>query len=93
MRRSKHEWLELFKKHAQSGLTATAFCRNENISYRYFSLKKKKLLINTKSTNDFVKVSVPRSNENLSLEFRDVKLSWNRLPPSAWLSDFIRSLK
>jgi len=93
MRRSKQEWLGLFKKHAQSGLTATAFCRNENISQRYFSLKKKKLLITTKSTNDFVKVSIPRSNDNLSLEFGDVKLSWNGLPSSIWLSDFIKALK
>ena len=93
MRRSKQEWLEIFKKHAQSGLTATAFCSNENISQRYFSLKKKKLLITTNSTNDFVKVSVPRSNDNLSLEFGDVKLSWNGLPPSIWLSDFIKALK
>ena len=93
MRRSKQEWLELFKKHAQSGLTATAFCRNENISQRYFSLKKKKLLISTKSTNDFVKVSVPKSTDNLSLEFGDIKLSWNNLPPTDWISDLIKALK
>lgn len=93
MRRSKQEWLELFKKHAQSGLTATAFCRNENISQRYFSLKKKKLLIPTKSTNDFVKVSVPKSTDNLSLEFGDIKLSWNNLPPTDWISDLIKALK
>ena len=93
MRRSKQEWLELFKKHQISGLSATAFCRNEDISYRYFSLKKKKLGVVKMPTNDFVKVSVPRSNDNLSLEFGDIKLCWNSLPSSAWLSDLIKALK
>jgi hypothetical protein len=43
--------------------------------------------------NDFVIVSIPKSNENLSLEIGDIKLSWNSLPPTDWISDLIKALK
>lgn len=37
-RRIQAEWLALFEAHAQSGLTATAFCKEHQINPKYFSL-------------------------------------------------------
>ena len=100
--RSESQWLDLFKKHEQSGTSAAQFCRDEKLCARYFSKRKQQLEWSTKKVvstvkkekqiNDFIKVSVSKPNNNFSLEYRELKLSWNELPPADWLSDFIKTL-
>ena len=100
--RSKQEWLELFKKHEISDLSAAKFCRDEKLCARYFSKRKQQLgwtiknVIKThkkkKPTNGFIKVSVSKSNHSFSLEYKELRLNWNELPPSQWLSDFVKML-
>ena len=106
--RSKKQWLDLFDKHEVSGLTAAAFCRDEGLCARYFSKRKKDLgwrgsvpikklkkqnRVKSKPSSDFIKVSVSKPSDSFSLEYGDLKLSWNQLPPTDWLSNFIKSLK
>ncbi|WP_420798153.1 IS66 family insertion sequence element accessory protein TnpA, partial [Marinagarivorans algicola] len=43
-RRTEAEWQALIKEQAQSGLTATEFCKQRGISGKYFSLRKQRLL-------------------------------------------------
>jgi hypothetical protein len=96
VRRDKNQWLKLFKKHEKSGLTITEFCFNEGVNNKYFSLRRKQLgykVASTKSTNDFIKVSVSKPTHGFSLEYGDLKLSWDELPPVAWLSDFLKTLR
>ena len=101
--RSESQWLELFRKHETSGLSAAAFCRDEDLCTRYFSKRKKQLgwspkklhrpVKPRKASNDFIKVSVSKPAHSFSLEYGDLKLSWSQLPPADWLSDFIKTLK
>jgi len=100
--RSEKQWLNLFNKHEAGGLSAAQFCRDEKLCTRYFSKRKQQLgwstkkVVNTvkkkKLTNDFIKVSVSKPNHNFSLEYGELKFNWNQLPPSQWLSDFIKTL-
>lgn len=41
--RSAKEWRALFGAQARSGLTAAAFCREQGLCPKYFSLRKKEL--------------------------------------------------
>lgn len=101
--RSKEQWLDLFKKHEVSGLSAAQFCRDEDLCTRYFSKRKKQLgwsnkklskVVKSKTpTKEFIKVSVTKPKANFSLLYGDIKLCWNELPPADWLSDFIKTLK
>ena len=42
-RRSNEQWLALFEKHEQSGLSQTAFCKEHSLNPKYFSLRRKQL--------------------------------------------------
>ncbi len=99
--RSKEQWLELFMKHDISGLTMAEFCRQNDLSKRYFSLRRKQLgfkpikqaVVKKKSANDFIKVSVKNSSASMMiLELGELKLNFNELPTANWLSDFVKSL-
>jgi hypothetical protein len=100
--RSEHEWLDLFKQHEASGLSAAQFCRDENLCTRYFSKRKRQLAwpakkqvrsVKKKPTADFIKVSMSKPSTNFTLECGDLKLCWNQLPPTDWLIGFIKALK
>jgi hypothetical protein len=43
IRRSKEQWLVLFQQHADSGLTAAAFCKQHDLDQAYFSLRRTQL--------------------------------------------------
>ncbi|MEM9004588.1 MAG: hypothetical protein AAGE59_13830 [Cyanobacteria bacterium P01_F01_bin.86] len=40
---SEQEWRVLFQQHADSGLSANAFCKQHKLCPKYFSLRKKQL--------------------------------------------------
>ncbi len=42
-RRSREQWVALFKEFEQSGLIASEFCRERDLGSRYFSKRKKQL--------------------------------------------------
>lgn len=100
--RSEAQWLELFKKHEASGLSAAQFCRNEKLCTRYFSKRKRQLdwsarkQVKTpakKPSADFIQVSVSKFKGDLSLELGGLKLSFNELPPTTWLVSLVKALQ
>ena len=103
MIRSKAQWLELFKKHEASGLSAAQFCRDEKLCAKHFSKRKQQLgwpsqqlsqsPVKHKSTSDFIKVDIPKTKSHLSLELNGLKLSFDELPPTTWLADFLKALR
>ena len=42
-KRTEEQWRALFQQHDESGLTAAAFCRNNKLCPKYFSLRRKHL--------------------------------------------------
>ena len=96
MRRTKQNWLELFKKHEQSGLTASAFCRNEDLNHKYFSTRKIQLLKVKKSVSkEFVKVKLNKPKNDTSgfiLSHGKCKLEFDGYPEARWLTEILRSL-
>lgn len=100
--RSKEQWLNLFQQHESSGLSAAQFCRDKKLCARYFSKRKKDFGWNSqfnkevklkKKSSDFIKVSVSKPAVGFSLEYGGIKLSWNELPPTDWLSELMKSFK
>lgn len=87
-RRTKSEWLALFQAHKQSGLTAAAFCRENNLCPRYFSVRKKQLL---GEHNPMIRVEKPALPDEGLATVRmlkgDVQLHLQNASP-----DFIASL-
>ncbi|MBK8188246.1 MAG: hypothetical protein IPK77_13890 [Cellvibrio sp.] len=48
IRRSKEQWLSLFQQHADSGLTAAAFCKQHDLDQAYFSCAERNCVTPTK---------------------------------------------
>jgi hypothetical protein len=55
-RRTQAEWLSLFESHKNSGLSAAAFCKEQNVCPRYFSLRKKQLTSTHRSSSPLIKI-------------------------------------
>ena len=95
-RRTKQQWFELITKQQQSGLTAAEFCRNENITQKYFSLRKCKILKEYKTNAQvFTKINIANtSNQNTSLEYsyKNSTLKFEHLPNVKWLGELLKSL-
>lgn len=45
IKRTAAEWQTLFNEHTQSGKSAAAFCRERGLCPRYFSKRRKQLLV------------------------------------------------
>lgn len=56
--RIKYDWPTLLKAFDASGLSQTAFCKQNNLNPKYFSLKRSKLLASSVSEPAFQKVVV-----------------------------------
>lgn len=95
-KRSRSEWLQLFDEHARSGLRAADFCRQRNISAKYFSHRKQQLL---PTASAFVavkpvaeKAKLPSPCDALVLQQGSCSL---RLPADVsaqWLATLMREL-
>ena len=58
-RRTESQWHALFAAHAGSGKTAAAFCREQGLSAKYFSLRRRQLQARREAqASSFVPVSV-----------------------------------
>ena len=99
--RSESQWLALFEKHETSGLSAAQFCRNEKLCAKHFSKRKqqlgwseKKLSKNPvhKHSSNFIKVAVSKPQGNITVQYRELKLSLSDLPPASWLGDLAKAL-
>lgn len=88
-RRTQSEWLALIEAHGQSGLTATAFCKEHQINPKYFSLRKQQL----KRDSPFVQAVVQSDvGSEIKLHHGKTTLSFNRDVPPAWVAKLIQAL-
>jgi hypothetical protein len=73
IRRSKEQWLSLFQQHADSGLTAAAFCKQYDLDQAYFSLRKTQLC----STDETAFVPVTREKKHNNTVTTSLKLQYH----------------
>ena len=99
--RSESQWLALFEKHETSGLSAAEFCRNEKLCAKHFSKRKQQLgwpsgqlsqTVKKQPVKDFIQVAVSEPQGNITVQYRELKLSLSDLPPASWLSDLLKAL-
>ena len=104
-KRSSTEWQILFEKHAASGLSAAAFCREQGLCPKYFSLRRKQLrgeLSDTEQkkskpqaeTSAFVSARLRSdAKEHITIRFGKIEICLSSRVDTAWLSDFVVALR
>ncbi len=104
-KRSPTEWQILFEKHAASGLSAAAFCREQGLCPNYFSLRRKQLrgeLSDTEQkkpkpqaeTSAFVSARFrPDAKEYIAVRFGEIEVNLPSQVDVNWLSDFVVALR
>ena len=89
-RRSTSDWEQLINEQLQSGLSAAAFCRERNISPKYFSLRKSRLKM---QNSGFVKATISkRSTAGITLQARGVIMNLPSETSPQWAAQFVREL-
>lgn len=95
IRRNKEQWLSLFQQHADSGLTAAAFCKQHDLDQAYFSLRKTQLC----NTDEAAFIPVTRIKKHtvttslkLQYQLESCSLQFDSLPDVVWLSQLIKAL-
>ena len=95
-RRTKTEWQGLIKAHADSGKTAAAFCREQGINPKYFSLRRRQLSeLAAQRAPSFVSVTLARSGAGEKITLSDTGGAQVELPLSIeprWLAQLLRAL-
>ena len=101
-RRSQEVWHALFQEQATSGLTAAAFCHQQGVCPKYFSLRRRQLLGESVRkaartvVSAFIPVALPGSGEAATLELRLGPTLQLRVPTSVspqWLANVLRALR
>jgi cell fate regulator YaaT (PSP1 superfamily) len=97
IRRSKEQWLSLFQQQTESGLSAAEFCKQHELCDKYFSLRKKQLLV-----DNFIPVvvrpqkpktvSTPEAKTGMQCRLGNCVLQFESLPDAAWVSQLIKAL-
>jgi hypothetical protein len=97
VKRSTEQWLDLFKQHNESGLTAAQFCRDKELCPRYFSKRKRDL--GWKAIPSFkpklVKLTKPKPSRYLqpvTLQFGEAKLNIDGGVSPQWLAQVMKAL-
>ena len=92
IRRTRSEWLQLFKEHEHSSFSATDFCKNKGIDPKYFSLKKAKLK-NPEKDSPFIEALAPIiTSPELSLSWAGAEIHLPANTSPIWLAQFMREL-
>ena len=96
-RRTKTQWRALIEAHASSGLTAAAFCREQGLNPKYFSLRRRELGdVLKKRTPSFIPVSTMKLSGSERISVRDPFGMIVELPlgiEPKWLAELVRSLR
>lgn len=101
-KRSNEQWQELFAQHDTSGVSATEFCKQNNLCPKYFSLRRKQLAEAAgKEKTSFVRVKVKPDakheepvamTSSLVIHSSAGKLELRVLPAPHWLAQLLREL-
>ena len=96
-RRTKSEWRTLIEAQAQSGKTAAAFCREQGINAKYFSLRRRQLSERpAQRAPSFVPMTLTRSVSVEKLTLSDSGGARVEFPLSIeplWLAQLLRALR
>ena len=102
VRRSQTQWRELFREQEASGLNVAAFCREQQVCPKYFSLRRRQLSSGTVSddataaVSAFVPVAMRRSVETMAVEVRLGATLSLRVPIAVsprWLIEVLHGLR
>lgn len=94
LRKTKSQWLALFKEQKQCGLSVAEFCKQKQLSEAYFYLKRKKLQSQDKQVSTFV-AARPESvvpTPAMTLRFGQCQLQLDTGTNSQWVADLMKSL-
>jgi hypothetical protein len=90
--RNQEDWRLLIEEQQSSGLSAAAFCRDKNISAKYFSLRKQKLNHSAVTPPTFIKASVKSAAVSGSkLEYKGICLTLEN-SSAVWVAQLLREL-
>ena len=98
-RRTRAQWLALIQQQQSSGLNASAFCREQGVSPKYFSRRRRQLLGAISGACPepaFVPVTVQRSVGAPDLEVRLGAALHVRVPMAVsprWLAELLHALR
>lgn len=93
--RSREDWKALIEAQLGSGLSAAAFCREQQINAKYFSKRKTetmRLADQPELTSAFVKIQPPDQTTQsigIQLHYKHARLQIPSSVGSAWLADFL----
>ena len=89
--RKPEQWLEVINEQQASGLSAVAFCKNNNINPKYFSHQKNKLMPNK---NAFIKATPIEQpcDSNITIICGDVTVQLPAITSPQWISECIKAL-
>ena len=96
-RRTKAQWQALIGAHGASGQKAAAFCREQGINARYFSLRRRQLSEErATSSSSFAAVSLSASSGSEAIRLEWAGVVTLRLPLAiepGWLATLLRELR
>ncbi len=98
IKRTTEQWQSLFIAHEQSGMTATAFCREHKLCKKYFSLRKKQLDWSPasgpqpKMPNPFITAVVTPPPASIELHSGAARLTLPAHVEPLWLATLLKAL-
>jgi hypothetical protein len=102
-RKSKEQWLALFKQHDDSGLNASEFCRVKQLCNRYFSKRKEELDwpsakdVDEETSPRLVKVSRATTvdtnqHESMLLVTNNIRLNIPLSQSPTWVAELVKAI-
>jgi hypothetical protein len=95
IRRTSEQWLALIDQHKTSGLTQTAFAKQQGIDPRYFSLRKRQRLAWQQDDNHGFVELTPNGIlfcQPMVLRKRDVELHLPAGTDAVWLATLLKAM-
>lgn len=93
--RSQADWLTLIEKQAESGLSVTEFCKQQNIGATYFYKRRGDLKPTSadKQTPKFIKAKTPLSSNNtIKILHHETRLSLPLQVSPTWIAQLVKAL-
>lgn len=95
-RRTQEQWNALFEEQKESGLTQTEFCKDKDISSKYFSLRKSQLKLSqsmvTSKPPAFVTAQVQPRLDSIDVVHQRTHLKFPVNLSADWLAQFVLKL-
>jgi hypothetical protein len=98
VKRSESDWRDLIQRHHDSGLSANAFCKQNKLCPKYFSLRKKQLRHEGQSKivrPPFMTAKVsstPSSQNGIMLSYQGTVLTIPCSVNERWLANLLKAL-